>query len=522
MAKIRIYDTESNSEIVLKDNLPTKSNGEKFTTEDGQKELVDAIKDIYKLTEIDSTIDTYIGEEGTIEPTDADDKLTLQMDNLEQGTVDALNGVAYVSYDPETKTYVTKSKSLELEAINASNKQSITFEVRLDPTGIVENKFTGKLGTLDKKSIDILNKVAKGESISKEEADLLLTLKNIDKFDNLVDVVPLVLYSDKFKEEPVYLHTSSYDVLAVPAEIAAIEDKKERSKAYAEYVRTEQYRMRKFRMSILKSILQGKPINVSVDFVSDGTHNSTKGAKNNILDVLKSVNEATSAEQVRIGIATSTGMVSMNGEEIPVGFGKMGNIFTVTMATPNRKQRFLKLNPSKLSAEHAQLVFLALQQAYTKGRGGFKAKFESPNVEGLSIGDFLSLMVYYGEKDTKYLASNTSNSAKAYLKDKQLYVGNKGKTLFFGQFNMPLHNPTESQVNDFIKWATENKNYTINKKLLGKTIGKNFRIGNITHDESTGTGYNSFIINNNFITTDVSKVEGTRSLFKQPAVVLNL
>jgi len=179
-------------------------------------------------------------------------------------------------------------------------------------------------------------------------------------------------------------------------------------------------------------------------FVSEGAHNTTKGAKNNILDVLKSVNEATSAEQVRIGIATSTGMVSMNGEEIPVGFGKMGNIFTVTMATPNRKQRFLKLNPSKLSAEHAQLVFLALQQAYTKGRGGFKAKFEAPNVEGLSIGDFLSLMVYYGEKDTKYLASNTSNSAKAYLKDKQLYVGNKGKTLFFGQFNMPLHNPTES------------------------------------------------------------------------------
>ena len=83
------------------------------------------------------------------------------------------------------------------------------------------------------------------------------------------------------------LHTSSYDVLSVPAEIAAIEDKKERSKAYAEYVRTEQYRMRKFRMSILKSIMQGKPINVSVDFVSDGTHNSTKGAKNNILDVLK-------------------------------------------------------------------------------------------------------------------------------------------------------------------------------------------------------------------------------------------
>ena len=79
-------------------------------------------------------------------------------------------------------------------------------------------------------------------------------------------------------------------------------------------------------------------------------------------------------------------------------------------------------------------------------------------------------MVYYGEKDTKYLASNASNSAKAYLKDKQLYVGNKGKTLFFGQFNMPLHNPTESQINDFIKWATENKNYTINKKLLGKTI----------------------------------------------------
>ena len=192
-----------------------------------------------------------------------------------------------------------------------------------------------------------------------------------------------------------------------------------------------------------------------------------------------------------------------------------------TNYTANGRLGLIKLNPSKLSMEHARIVFNALRQSYEKGKGGFVSNYIGEEVTGdLTRLEVLNLLVYYGEENTK--VEPRQFRTKGHLKNKQLWVEN-AKILHFGENSINIHTSDKNEIKKFLDWATSSKNYAINKHMLGSTIkGKDkFSIGNFKYDSSVDN-YTSFVIKNGVVLTDVDVVPGTKSLFKHPVIGIDL
>ena len=486
---------------------------------DNINSLKDELFEKWNLSDPLMVDESGIGEEGTMDPEDNDGRHSVAETAARNALAQFYDSIPYVSYDGKATgnaRFVTFNEEFETVLINATNPSELILDASIDFSAQFRRTNSGPLSTLTEEEIKALKELLERDDVTEEEVDEFLKPLNVNSRNNLVDIIPIQLSHKLVSSKNLYMHSSMYDKhtstvtsMNMPAN--------ERIKTVKKELEQQQLSIREQRRQVLKNILLKKSAQLQVIGRTFGHYNNVPGAKNNIGTILKKTGEHKNSSEVIIGIGKSDGSILVGKSSIPIGFGAPGAVFIRTISTVNGSPAVIQVNPSKLSEEHANLVLDAFKFAHSKGNG-YKSNFNHNKVSGLTVGEFLNLMVYYGDKNTNI--AHKKEEDKARLVDKMLYVDTSTQMLHFGSDKMNIHNFTENDRKRFVKWATENKNYAINAKMLREKIGKSFTIGNIKYDDSSTTSnYNSFVIDNNFITTDMGVVKGTKSLFKQPTAV---
>jgi hypothetical protein len=343
---------------------------------------------------------------------------------------------------------------------------------------------------------DLKNKIQSGKLTQDEINKVLFVPEGKEEsFVNLVDTLPLKI---KFKDGSVETTNGLY------------------------FNTSKNKALRQRRSEILKSLLAGNT------YISSGISKKGTGIPNNIgknQNISKAFN--TNPDNIKIGIADNTGVIRTSSSSTMLGNGMAGNVYAETYNTSNGGQAVIKLNPSKLSKQHAVTLFKAIRQSYTKNKG-FASIYEGDEVQGLTAGQVIDFLVLFGAKKTSmtYIDEKTgadnSKLLPSYLIDKQLYVEN-GKLLRYGaNGRINVHEHTQEELNDFINWATTKKNYSVSKVLrrfdteLDGRFKNGFKVNDIIVNK--GDKYSSVLIKNNMIVTDVAIDERSGSLFKAPII----
>ena len=238
---------------------------------------------------------------------------------------------------------------------------------------------------------------------------------------------------------------------------------------------------------MLKALLTGKEVVYHVKEKTQGVPNNT-GVNRKIDEVLK-----VDANRITLGIAKADGVIwTGNNTESFDSYGTPGNVFFVTNKTANGTEATVKVNVSKLSKQHSDILFEAILQRFHLNQGR-SSLYKGEGVEGkLTVGQVIDMLVLFG-KGTSVQDPNNVN--KPYLESKQLFVDNgpNGEmNLHFGTnvFNLKEiyngHSDKNTIKKAFIDWATNNKNYVVLKQSskdlgfkieLNKLLRKNFKIG---------------------------------------------
>lgn len=293
---------------------------------------------------------------------------------------------------------------------------------------------------------------------------------------------------------------------------------------------------RTLRLKVLRDLLNGKTsyIKGGLRKANSGFYNSTK--------TNKKVNEAlqTESKDIQLGVAKNNNVIftDPDGSDYPVEFkANPGNVVAFTNKTSNGEVVPVKLNPKKISREDAEIIWTAINTIFLpKDKGGSGLSYAAPwpdgdnRVEGLSAFEVIKLLVNFGEENTSLEYAKRNYALPEYLRSKQLYY--KNGLLYFGaspttgepnSISLSLKHPDDKKI--FIDWITKNKNYStmLKSKTLGielnKPFKKAFRIGKITHD---GKGkYSEFLINNEFVQSNVEVFENSNTVFKTPLLVLS-
>ena len=184
-----------------------------------------------------------------------------------------------------------------------------------------------------------------------------------------------------------------------------------------------------------------------------------------------------------------------SADEIDIHDGlSEGGIYAETYKTCDGKRALVKLNPSRLTREHAEILYDAIKLTQTKNRG-YKAPWDEKDnrVKGLTAGEVIQLLVLMGDRSTNPGHSNNADMPE-YRKSKALFVNHKHVKdnpdlvmLHYGPNKFDLFESEPDQANDnrekFIKWAMDNKNYRVpidNREMgleLNKPFHRYFRIG---------------------------------------------
>lgn len=428
----------------------------------------------------------------------------------DSGIRHSATAVAYVHLDPTTGTTKANNLNFAQDVIN-SPVESFQFSAEIDREYA---KFWDA-------HPELREELKKGRLSSERIEELLAAEGTV--FDKLVDTIPVKFIvtsenkPDKPYENGIYMHESGYDNINPPSELYSITDYDKFVEEYIKYKNKIKEQTRQLRRKVISDLLSGNPVTFSGSNKTMG-HPNNVGTNSNILTVLQKVKPGIDARSVNLLVAKRPGVVTEANNKIsdvPL-IAAPGNVFLETDATANGEFGYIKLNPSKLSIEHARIVLKAFRQAYTKGKGGFKAKYEGKDVTGgLTVLEVLNNLVYYSEDNTKI---NPKDKRKSHLLPKQLYVDSR-YILHFGNNTMPLFTNEEAEIKRFLDWAHTTKNYAVNASMIGRNFkGKDkFSIGSATYDSSVDN-YTSFILKNGFLLTDVDKVENTNSLYKDPVI----
>jgi len=360
-----------------------------------------------------------------------------------------------------------------------------------------------------------------------------LTVASVpEKFDaNEVDTMPLGLtyFAEPDSEgvtaefsEGLYLHNTSKSIRA-PQNI-----KKKNRPAYELNAKLE---TRQFRAEVIKTLIQGGHVKVPVTGVSKGHYNNVTENRN-IEEVLHEIDPDFDVRKAKIGIVVKSGFVKQAGGTFGIGFGIPGNVMLETEFSANGNGIIVKLNPTKLSKKHAALVLDVLQEANTKGKGGYKGTYSNKS-KLIEEGTFtrkalLDLLVVQGKKYSE-ISDGKKDKDRQHLKSKQLYVDkvDGDVVLVFGTDSMPLFEPSKKEMKRYLKWAQSNKNYAIDGDNLGKKFKQtSFKIlseaggVDIVYDPKKDN-YTSMLIRSGMIVTDVEQYRNTKSFTKNPTVIID-
>lgn len=330
-----------------------------------------------------------------------------------------------------------------------------------------------------------------------EEIDL--TPQDPDFFDeligdNIVDSFPLeiVLNDNEGSELPgnkKYFHNSGYNNILVPDNIT---DDKERIR----YRIAHKRKVRATRNDIITNLLQDKSVVLSDVTRFRGKLNTEPSSQVSRNKNLRKVFRNTL--NFVLGVADSTKIIRKKDNTKMAGRGTTGNIFLETNETLDGSKFSVKLNLSKLSEEHADILFEAMLMKHSRGTGGNSALFEDKRVsEGMSAGEVIDSLVLEGTITNQ----NEAIDPQDHLKSKTLY--GKNHIIYYGEHKLDTSNFTDEDRLNFISWAKENKNYIIDKKLLGRGLNRNIKIGKL--EGNKGQLYDNFLVDNDIVLTDLKE-----------------
>lgn len=348
-----------------------------------------------------------------------------------------------------------------------------------------------------------------------------------DNFDSLIDIidVKLVMYDKKGKKlgyKGMYLHKSAFaeeqtvSVTATQQELWDT-DRDAYYKSREKMVLEERKAIRDMRRAIIPALLAGEKVTFTNLSRGAGAMSQTPGVNRNMMQVMSSPDSG------RFGISDRNNNIWDGNHNIIFGRSRgAGNVFWETTETVNGDIKIVKLNVAKVSEEHANILLKAYHQM-ANSKGGFATVYHGDEVTGdLTIGEVLSYLVLEGPiTDQENKEKNMFR--QGYLVPKHLRI--EGKTLYFGTQSIDLSKKTisASDTKAFIDHITKQKNYNVPlvgsnttiKTGLGGKIEKDFRIGSI--EAKKGESYQSFLVRNGMVLTDLIKDEATGRIFSKPA-----
>jgi uncharacterized protein YfkK (UPF0435 family) len=532
------------------------------TTDDGDSRTY-KVKDIdedgkYKLTPVDEngnptgeedidadkgslTIHTKQGkgieefDDTGIEPLNYDeipdtDKKLYPKDRKNRGLKDVSTSMSHSHFDEDQNKTIVRNNEFDRHISNPSNDlkgDQINLKIDTSSDDIYKEKFWNY-------AKNIKDKLDKGEEFSEKEIDDIVKSRKLtrdeDNYNSLVDIIPIkgeyTTSDGELFDKGLYYHDSNFGNIFIPEE--KVEQLvKDNNITYEQakdmYVRNEKEKVRSNRIAIITAILSGKEITLKNIKKTVGIPNNT-GVNRLIDEVLKD-----NHNNIKLGIADSTDHI-FTGSDSPdmKGYGNAGNVFITTNKTCNGEEASIKTNVSKLSPEHANILWNSLLTRYHKGSGGRQALYVGDEVEGLTAGQVIDLLTTYGIGTD---INHPNNIGKSHLKNKQLFVDSKFN-LHYGDNIVSISDLLKGNIDrnstreKFVDWAIKNKNYTIKKEIpelgieLNKLMTKKFKIGSWVSDGKDT--YSGSLIKHGLVKTDVLEFEDTGSLFHAPVTIIDL
>lgn len=225
--------------------------------------------------------------------------------------------------------------------------------------------------------------------------------------------------------------------------------------------------------------------------------------------------EGKDVEPVTLGYATANGTIlrydTYTKRLTPMAHatGSAGSIYLIlpSFFNSNRNRIPVKLNPQKININVARVIANLM---YNMASGAINAdqSLTSDMVQGLhvtspiTVGQFVNQLMYYGTDAIERNPSNQNLQKLCYIQNNKVYYGNtldgKGSEV------------TPQTIEDFAQWISQNKNYRVDKDLLGSddiTITGSYTItdqdGNVVLSQEHGENYIANLINAGKLMTDM-------------------
>jgi hypothetical protein len=447
-----------------------------------------------------------------------------------RGLRDVSTSISHSHWEPSQRKTIVRNKAFDIHVSTPSNDlkgDNVSFSIDTNVANVATDERYRK--ALEKTTKTVNDKINNGEKFTKVEINNIVNTirltNNEDRFNSLVDIIPIKI-SYKTKDNQIfdtglYYHDTNFIHrlsgggwnIVIPSDVEDVEA----------YIQSEREKVRKNRKILLTALLSGKEVILYNIGKTMGIPNNT-GVNRRIDEVLKQ-----DANEIKLGIVDSTERAwTGQGNEDMKGKGTPGNILFETNKTCNGETGTIKCNISKLSPEHAAILWDVLITRSHRGSGGNQAVYKTEDVEGLTIGQVLKLLTNFGPKTN---INHPNKVGKEYLKNKQLFIDNK-LILHYGENTVDIHDIFKNRINitqereNFINWATKNKNYTITKEIpelgieLNKPMKKKFKLGSWVSEGNDN--YSGFLIKNGIVQTDVDEFENTGSLYHAPVTIIDI
>lgn len=494
-----------------------------YTIQPVNSELADVGKPIKVSVEnleqvIDSTAQDLghepISEEDIPEDSEDSKDLIKAEKNANKGLAHMGRSIAWVSKGKKRKAEIRNQKfnaAISDPTLSQEAKDNAQVTFRLD----MDNEWWNKHEALKEEIL--------AGPLNTTRINQILNTKSTKTFKATVDQIPvrLTVELEGVKHTTgMFVHRSDFFNIKIPSTLKT-------QKEIAKYKIDQRMDARQIRRDILDLLLAGK--------VAETTGINTAGQGNvghphNVEGHNELIGESfKQAEgEILLGFGDDTNTLNFGGGDKRINIRvPSGSTFVQTTHTVNGGPGLVKVNPQKLTKEHAEILYEALRTLYRKGKG-FRGKMDDTRVEGLTAGEVVRLLAFTGERQTS--PDHVGNALPEWMRDKQMYV-KKDETgtlmLYFGTHYMPLmSNQHKADMKKmFVEWATTNKNYPgyISDTQLGM-VGTNvpwtktFKLGETSHD---GVGsYGQYLMKSGFVKTDVTEfVPGT--VFEGPVVEFN-
>lgn len=422
-----------------------------------------------------------------------------------------IDSISYVSSEPIS--------------LGSTRKKKVVRHIEFDK--IISNPNTDLSESFVEFIIDYeYNDYWESTSILKELREKLKagTVKLSDLSKNQISDIPiklqLTINGVEYKSG-MYLYKGSSDVISVP-KIIEIQGEK----AITDFIEKQRESAINTRSVILEHLTKGNKAFATGISRSKGSQNNV-GERSNLDEAFNQ-----NASDIKLAVGDGNGLLQIgDGIEPDVSIRvPKGNVFVITNKTASGDKALVQVNNSKLSAEHADILFDALRTFYTRKKG-YLSNMDDTRVEGLTTGQVIDFLAYNGEIQTSVEHAQNKNRLGPHMVQKQLFVKQDPVTgtsmLHYGDKVMNFMSKKDEKINRkaFVEWATKNKNYPVRKSStrlglngINSTFEVPFKIGSLEHDGKSS--YASLLIKNGLVKTDVREfVPG--SLFHRPVVKFN-